>query len=85
MFVHLPVIQSRERKKLSKRDSATSVKHYMENNYLPEGIVNCIALLGWSLRGGSGQSQIFSMEDLVREFSIEDIHNYPAMFDPKQL
>lgn len=48
VFAHLPTIQNKDRKKLSKRDKSTSVEHYISNYYLPEAIINSIALLGWT-------------------------------------
>ncbi|MDI3341553.1 MAG: glutamate--tRNA ligase [Sphaerobacter sp.] len=77
VFVHLPVILRPDGKgKLSKRDGAVGVLEYKKAGYLPEALVNYLALLGWS----AGDREIFSREELIRLFSLEDINPSPARF-----
>ncbi|HEY3738120.1 MAG TPA: glutamate--tRNA ligase [Jatrophihabitans sp.] len=80
-FGHLPYVMGEGNKKLSKRDPQSSLSLYREEGYVPEGLLNYLALLGWSL---SGDQDIFSMEELVAAFDIADVNANPARFDPKK-
>jgi len=77
LFAHLPMILGPDRSKLSKRHGATSVTEFQEQGYLPEAMVNFLALLGWSL---DDKTEIFSREELVTLFSIERIGKTGAVF-----
>lgn len=82
VWVHPPLILGPDRTKLSKRHGSENFRSYIENGYLPEAIVNYLTLLGWS---GSGDQDLYSIEELVEKFSIEGIINHAAIFDPTKL
>jgi len=82
VFVHLPLILGTDRSKLSKRHGATSVLEYRRQGYLPEAMVNFLALLGWSL---DDKTEQFTLEELVRQFSVEGISKSPAVFNKEKL
>jgi glutamyl-tRNA synthetase len=81
-FAHLSMILGPDGKKLSKRHGATSVEEYRDQGYLPDTMVNFLALLGWSL---DGETTIISRETLCREFSLERITKKDAVFDETKL
>ncbi len=81
-FAHLPMILGSDRAKLSKRHGATSVIEYRNQGYLPQAMVNFLALLGWSL---DDRTEIMSREELVRSFSIERIGKTGAIFSLEKL
>lgn len=81
-FAHLSMILGPDGKKLSKRHGATSVEEYRDRGYLPEALVNFLALLGWSL---DGETTIIPREVLCREFSLERITKKDAVFDETKL
>jgi glutamyl-tRNA synthetase len=82
LFAHLPMILGTDRAKLSKRHGATSVIELREQGYLPEVMLNFLALLGWSL---DDKTDIFSREELVRHFSIERVSKTGAIFNHEKL
>jgi len=83
-FVHLPVINGTDGKKLSKRSGDTDVLDYKKKGYLPEALLNFLALLGWN--PGAGETQeIFNMDELAKRFSLEHVQKSPAVFDPNRL
>ncbi len=77
-FAHLAMIWGADGKKLSKRHGATSVEAFRDEGYLPEALLNYLALLGWSL---DGETTIISRDTLASEFSLERISKNPAIFD----
>ena len=77
-FAHLPMILGQDKTRLSKRHGATSLDFYRDNHYLPEAIVNYLALLGWSL---DGKREVFSKKALIEHFSLKRVSHNPAMFD----
>ncbi len=81
-FAHISLILGKDRSKMSKRHGATSVVQYKELGYLPEAVVNFLALLGWS---PIGEEEIFSMEELKEQFSLERVAKNPAVFDMDKL
>ncbi|MBI4530652.1 MAG: glutamate--tRNA ligase [Candidatus Latescibacteria bacterium] len=81
-FAHLPMILGPDKKKLSKRHGATSVTEYRDRGYLPEAVVNFLALLGWS--PGDGREKM-SEGELIEAFSIEGIIAKDAVFDEHKL
>jgi glutamyl-tRNA synthetase len=81
-FVHLPLILGQDRIPLSKRHGAVSVISYKKDGFLPEALVNYLALLGWST---SDSQQIFSVQELIKKFSLKRISNTPAVFDIEKL
>lgn len=81
-FYHQPLILAEDRSKLSKRHGAVSVMEFKRLGYLPEALINFLALLGWS--PGSGQ-EILSRDDLIKEFSFERVIKRGAIFDRAKL
>jgi nondiscriminating glutamyl-tRNA synthetase len=81
-FGHLSIIQGPDRQKLSKRHGATSCNEYRLNGYLPEALLNFVALLGWS---PPETQEILSEKELVNFFSLDRIHSSPAVFDEVKL
>ena len=81
-FVHLPQILAPDRSKLSKRHGAVSVREYREMGYLPEAMVNFLALLGWSL---DDKTEVMSTGELTQAFTLERVSKSGAMFDTKKL
>ena len=80
-FGHLPFVMGEGNRKLSKRAPEGSLRHYREGGYLPEGLLNYLALLGWSI---GPDRDVFSPDELVAAFDIVDVNANPARFDPKK-
>ncbi|CAL9530788.1 Glutamate--tRNA ligase [Streptomyces sp. enrichment culture] len=80
-FGHLPYVMGEGNKKLSKRDPQSSLNLYRERGFLPEGLLNYLALLGWSI---AEDRDIFSLEEMVAAFEIGDVNANPARFDLKK-
>jgi glutamyl-tRNA synthetase len=81
-FAHVPLIMGPDKKRLSKRHGATSVMEYQRLGYLAEGMVNFLALLGWS---PGGDQEIFTRAELVEQFTLEGISGGNAVFNPEKL
>ena len=83
-FGHMTIIVNENHKKLSKRDNSIMqfMSQYKEAGYLPEAMVNFLALLGWS---PSGEEEIFTMEELIKEFDDNRLSKSPSMFDKSKL
>jgi glutamyl-tRNA synthetase len=81
-FAHLPMILGPDRSKLSKRHGASNVLEYREEGYLPEAMINFLALLGWSL---DDRTELLSREDLVKNFSLDRISKTAAVFNREKL
>lgn len=83
-FAHLSIILNPDRKKMSKRDESIMqfMKQYKEAGYLPEAVLNFIALLGWSPKG---EEEIFSKEELIEQFGFDRVAKSPAVFDSEKL
>lgn len=81
-FGHISLILGKDRTKMSKRHGATSVDQYRQLGYLPEALVNFLALLGWS---PVGEQEMFSLEELMTEFSTDRLAKNPAVFDIDKL
>ncbi|MGI6065956.1 MAG: glutamate--tRNA ligase [Bacillota bacterium] len=81
-FAHISLILGKDRSKMSKRHGSTSVVAYKGQGYLPEAIVNFLALLGWA---PPGEEEIFSLEELAEKFSLERVSKSPAVFDMEKL
>ena len=82
-FAHLSTILGGDRERLSKRHGATSIANFREMGVLPEALVNYLALLGWAPPGGT--REIFSRDELKKEFSLERVTPSPAVFDMEKL
>lgn len=80
-FGHLPYVMGEGNKKLSKRDPESSLNLYRERGFLPEGLLNYLSLLGWSL---SADQDIFAIDEMVAAFDIADVNPNPARFDLKK-
>ncbi|ROQ38790.1 glutamyl-tRNA synthetase [Frondihabitans sp. PhB188] len=80
-FGHLPYVMGEGSKKLSKRDPEANLFHHRDNGFIPEGLVNYLALLGWSL---SHDRDVFSLDEMVAAFDVEDVNPNPARFDHKK-
>jgi len=80
-FGHLPYVMGQGNKKLSKRDPEAHALAYRDQGFLPEGLLNYLALLGWAI---AADRDIFSMEEMVAAFDIRDVNPNPARFDLKK-
>jgi glutamyl-tRNA synthetase/nondiscriminating glutamyl-tRNA synthetase len=78
-FAHLSTILGADRERLSKRHGATSISTFREMGYLPEALVNYLALLGWGAE--DGKTETFTLEELTHAFSLERVTPSPAIFD----
>ncbi|MBI4812612.1 glutamate--tRNA ligase [Candidatus Falkowbacteria bacterium] len=81
-FIHLPLVLDKKGGKLSKRTGDVAVEDYREKGYLPEALINFCALLGWHPKE---DNEIFSPEELVKKFKVEDMRTSPAIFDLEKL
>jgi len=82
-FGHLPLIVGEDSKPLSKRNGEVSIAWYRRNGFLPEAMLNYLALLGWSLPGTD--REVFSVDELVAAFDVTRVSKNPARFDLKKL
>lgn len=82
-FAHLSTILGSDRERLSKRHGATSIANFREMGVLPEALMNYLALLGWAPSGGT--REIFTPQELTKEFSLERVTPSPAVFDMEKL
>jgi glutamyl-tRNA synthetase len=81
-FAHLPMIQGPDHAKLSKRHGATTITEYQEQGYLPDAMINSLALLGWSL---DDRTELLSREELISHFSLERVGKTAAVFNKAKL
>ena len=82
VYAHLPVLVNAKRQKISKRRDRVVIEDYRAQGFLPEAMVNYLALLGWS--PGDGR-EFFSLRDLVTEFDLSNVNHSPAFFDEAKL
>lgn len=81
-YAHVALLLNKDKTKLSKRQNSVSVEEYIDKGYLPEAIVNFIAMLGWN----SGTTQdMFTMQELIEQFSLERVQKAGAIFDTEKL
>ncbi|TQL64900.1 glutamyl-tRNA synthetase [Rarobacter faecitabidus] len=80
-FAHLPYVMGEGNKKLSKRDPESNLLLHRENGFIPEGLLNYLALLGWSI---SPDNDIFTTDELIAAFDVSDVNPNPARFDLKK-
>ena len=80
-FGHLPYVMGQGNKKLSKRDPESNLLGYRDRGFLPEGLLNYLALLGWAI---AEDRDVFSMEEMVAAFEIDRVNPNPARFDLKK-
>lgn len=81
-FAHLPLLLNPDRSKLSKRQGDVAAEDYLDKGYLPEAMVNFIALLGWN---PTGDREIYAKDELAKEFAIEKINKAGAVFNREKL
>jgi glutamyl-tRNA synthetase len=81
-FAHIPMILGPDGTRLSKRQGATSVTEFRDQGFLPEAMVNFLALLGWAY---DGEREIFTLEELTQVFSLERVSKNPAIFNYEKL
>ncbi len=82
VFVHLPLLLNADRRKLSKREGDVAVEAFRDKGYLPEALVNFIALLGWH---GADDREIYTLDELSEAFSLERISSSGAVFNVEKL
>ena len=80
-YAHLPLVLGENKKRLSKRDAVTSLDEYIGLGYLPSSMVNMLARLGWS----KGDKEIFYLDDLIKDFRMQEVKKAGAVFDIKKL
>jgi len=81
LFAHVSMIHGADKTKLSKRHGATSVRAYREDGYLPEAMINYLTRLGWSY----GDQEIFSKEELIDKFTLDNVGKSPSIFNLEKL
>lgn len=81
-YIHVEHIMKDKQHKLAKRDGDASYQDLMQKGYLKEAVLNYIALLGWAPKG---EEEIFSLDELIKEFDISGLSKAPAIFDPMKL
>ncbi|MDR2185819.1 MAG: glutamate--tRNA ligase [Treponema sp.] len=82
LFCHLPMVMGQDGKKLSKRHGATSIDEFRRRGYLPEALINYVALLGASYEEGK---DLYTLEELAERFGLDKLNKAPAIFDYKKL
>ncbi|WP_449278537.1 glutamate--tRNA ligase [Leucobacter sp. GX24907] len=80
-FGHLPYVMGEGNKKLSKRDPESNLLHHRDRGFIPEGLLNYLSLLGWSL---APDRDVFSRDEMVAAFDVRDVNPNPARFDQKK-
>ena len=80
-FGHLPYVMGEGNKKLSKRDPESNLLHHRERGFIPEGLLNYLSLLGWSL---APDRDVFTSAEMVEAFDVENVNPNPARFDQKK-
>ncbi|HHX87914.1 MAG TPA: glutamate--tRNA ligase, partial [Firmicutes bacterium] len=80
-YAHVPMILAPDRSKLSKRHGATSVEQFRQEGYLPEALVNYMALLGWAPEG----DEIFSLPEAIAQFTLDRVNKTAAVYDMPKL
>jgi glutamyl-tRNA synthetase len=80
-FGHLPYVMGEGNKKLSKRDPESNLFHHKDRGFIPEGLLNYLALLGWGI---SADEDIFSLSEMAKAFDVVDVNPNPARFDLKK-
>ena len=81
-YIHLPTVLNKDHKKYSKRNGDGMVEDFIEEGYTPEGLIDFLSLLGWS---PDSEEEIFSMEELAKQFDFDRVNKTGAVFDKKKL
>lgn len=88
-YAHIPLILAPDKAKLSKRHGAVSIHEYRAQGFIPEALINYLALLGWNpglpAQAGGKERELYTLEELVGEFSLERVHKSGAVFDIEKL
>ena len=91
-FAHLPLLLNTDKTKMSKRKGDVAVEDYIKKGYLPQAMINYLALLGWNpglspevLAKGEHEQEMFSMQELIRNFDLHKVHKAGAVFDIEKL
>jgi len=85
-FAHIPLILDADKSKLSKRNGAKGILDLAQEGYIPAGVINALALLGWSpQKNGLEGSEVMSVEEIIKKFSLEAVQKSPAIFDEQKL
>jgi glutamyl-tRNA synthetase len=82
LYAHLPLVLAPDRSKLSKRRGALAMTEYRDKGFLPQTLLNYMALLGWN---PGTEKEIFTLDELIKEFSLEKVQKGGAIFDEKKL
>ena len=82
VYAHIPLVLAPDHSKLSKRHGATAIREYREQGFLPEALINYLALLGWN--PGTTQ-ELFTLSELIKEFDLSQVHKSGAIFDIEKL
>ena len=80
-FGHLPFVMGEGNKKLSKRDPESNLFHHRDRGFIPEGLLNYLALLGWSI---SADRDVFTLDEMITSFDVANVNPNPARFDQKK-
>ncbi|GAA2067607.1 glutamate--tRNA ligase [Williamsia deligens] len=80
-FGHLPFVMGEGNKKLSKRDPQSSLFHHRDRGFIPEGLLNYLALLGWGI---ADDHDVFSLDEMIAAFDVRTVNSNPARFDEKK-
>lgn len=81
-YIHIPTVLNKDHKKYSKRNGDGMVEDFIEEGYTPEGLINFLSLLGWS---PDSEEEIFTMEELAKQFDFDRVNKTGAVFDKKKL
>ena len=81
-YIHLPTVLNKDHKKYSKRNGDGMVEDFIEEGYMPEGLINFLSLLGWS---PDSEEEIFTIEELAKQFDFDRVNNTGAVFDKRKL
>lgn len=81
-YIHLPTVLNKDHKKYSKRNGDGMVEDFIEEGYTPEGLINFLSLLGWS---PDSEEEIFTIEELAKQFDFDRVNKTGAVFDKKKL
>ena len=84
-FIHIPLLTNTAGQKLSKRDQSTSVSAFRQQGYAPVAVLNYLALYGWSSRASSGASEVHTLEDLQKLFSLDGLTKGRIAVTPEKL
>ena len=82
VYAHLPLLLAKDRSKLSKRKGAVAVSDYRDQGYLPEAVINYLALLCWN---PGTEKELYTMDALIKDFSLAQVHKSGAIFDIEKL